>query len=318
MSTEMAEVPDISDIKPDYTKKVVKGTEADSILRTVILSLFESSEARGKVITFPGMIRYVDCALSEKTCCLLRELIDASPMLSFWKGGIEKDQKALDFRNADTLEMNSMTFGNSLHKSLNSYYSDIEIYISEEDNFELAGTWHPITTNSDILFAKYPPGGHFAPHTDGNSILDFNTRSMFSIIIFLNSIPLEKGGGTRFYQEDAVHHLERDTKGRWTCNKETYCTREIEAVQGRMLLFHQSQVHEGIPCLDGYEKYILRSDVMFQRKLAICDSENDRQAYALYREGELLAETHGAVDESIKKMRKALKMSKNLAYRLRM
>ena len=29
-----------------------------------------------------------------------------------------------------------------------------------------------------MLFARYAHGGHFSPHTDGYSIVDFNYRSM--------------------------------------------------------------------------------------------------------------------------------------------
>ena len=38
-----------------------------------------------------------------------------------------------------------------------------------------------------LLFGKYGPGCHFSPHTDGNNVLDFNNRSLFTVIIYLNT-----------------------------------------------------------------------------------------------------------------------------------
>jgi hypothetical protein len=48
-----------------------------------------------------------------------------------------------------------------------------------------------------------------------------------------------------------------------------------------MLVFEQSLVHEGVPPAQPHIKYIIRSDVMFQRDPAICDSPQDVAAYAL-------------------------------------
>ena len=40
--------------------------------------------------------------------------------------------------------------------------------------------------NPTLLFGRYKSGGHFAPHTDGNTIIDFNHRSLRSVIIYLS------------------------------------------------------------------------------------------------------------------------------------
>ena len=37
-----------------------------------------------------------------------------------------------------------------------------------------------------VILVRYPAGGHFSPHTDGYVIEDFNTRSLYSVIIYLN------------------------------------------------------------------------------------------------------------------------------------
>lgn len=109
-----------------------------------------------------------------------------------------------------------------------------------------------------------------------------------------------------------------------TREKSTVC-----AVAGRVLIFNQKLAHEGLPttlpadikaahadsictgnCTDGkictdannedercacrairkYTKYIIRSDVMYQRIPQLFTSERDIQAYKLFREAEQLAE----------------------------
>ena len=49
-------------------------------------------------------------------------------------------------------------------------------------------------------------------------------------------------------------------------------------------MFEQSLVHEGVPPAQPHIKYIIRSDVMFQRDPAICDSPQDVAAYALLKQ----------------------------------
>jgi hypothetical protein len=81
---------------------------------------------------------------------------------------------------------------------------------------------------------------------------------------------------------------------------------------GRLLIFDQALVHEGIPPCDPNFKFIIRSDIMYQRTPSICDSSTDIEAYRLFKEAEQLAEA-GRVEESIPLFRRAVKMSRELA-----
>jgi hypothetical protein len=165
-----------------------------------------------------------------------------------------------------------------------------------------------------MLLAKYPSRGSFAPHTDGRTIHDFNTRSFFSVIVFLNDIPEGQGGGTRFYQSDAVNNLVRvslEGDSMWSADS-SLVTAEVHAVKGRMLIFHQSLVHEGVPPLVPFEKYIIRSDLMLRRDQPVCDSEQDKAAYALFRQAEDLADA-GDVQQSVVLFKRALRLSPAMA-----
>lgn len=48
------------------------------------------------------------------------------------------------------------------------------------------GTWTAVGVNGHLLFARYDHGGHFSPHTDGYTIVNFNKRSLYTLIIYLN------------------------------------------------------------------------------------------------------------------------------------
>ena len=217
---------------------------------------------------------YIDGALTAEECACIRGLIDAADApLSFWNASGRGNEEARRFRDADTIEIHSKAFGDLLWTRLDALLSERVVRVAEEESSELQGEWRPTTTNHDLLFAKYPPMGHFAPHTDGNAINDFNCRSMYSVIIFLNTIPM--GGGTRFYENQAVHNLQQDSQGRWTCDT-ALATALVPAVEGRLLFFRQDLVHEGVPPEAPHSKYIIRSDIMMRRTPPLCDGPLDR------------------------------------------
>jgi leukotriene-A4 hydrolase len=264
-------------------------------------------------------IYYIDNVLSTKECENLRFTIDDCEAMSFWneKG---RDLSLMRYRNADTVEVESEVIAKVIWdrvKHLLSSFCTVKVLNDETDpNYEreLIGDWLSSGLNHDILFAKYPPLGSFSPHTDGRAIYDFNLRSFFSVIIFLSSIPIEFGGGTRFYSKEATKHLTLINTGDteyWTADK-SYVTTEVESVAGRMLIFHQALVHEGLPTKLPYQKYILRSDVLLQRFPKICNDDNDILAYEIYREGEALSE-QGKIEEGIKLFSKAFKISPKMA-----
>jgi hypothetical protein len=68
------------------------------------------------------------------------------------------------------------------------------------------------------------------------------------VILFLNDIPLQAGGGgTRFYATEALKHLKQNEKGQWTCENEALeqlVAVEIPAEAGKLLTFDQTMVHE--------------------------------------------------------------------------
>jgi hypothetical protein len=153
----------------------------------------------------------------------------------------------------------------------------------------------------------------------------FNKRSFFSVIVFLSSVPPGGGGGTRFYADKGVVDRLVCADGRWTAPPSCGLAEEVRPEAGRVLVFDQEMAHEGAPTPDtdtdiggqggkgqGGRKYILRTDVLSERRPAVCDSPSDREAFSLLRRGEEMSE-RGQVDQAIALFKKAFKISPTLA-----
>ena len=182
---------------------------------------------------------------------------------------------------------------------------------------DIEGEWEAEGTNDDILLSRYGSGGHFAPHTDGYSVRDLNHRSMYSIIIYLNTpeSPAEGGGsgggGTRFYSDDAKGKLIKDDQGRFTSD-DRYALEMVEAVAGRALVFYHNHIHEGTPPIPGSNKFIIRSDVMYRRRVPICTLPQDIEAYDLYCRAVDFA-GDGKEAQALPLFQRAFRISPNLA-----
>lgn len=304
-------VPKLGAVKPD-SKCQLSIVESSLFLKCV-----HPADGFINNVTFTKIsdhIAYYDNVLSKEECLSLCCAVDCCKSLSFWNSNGRVDIEALQFRDADTIEASLTGLVDIIWERVQiAGLLCAEINISEgEDDKPLGsqGRWNASCLNKDILFVKYPCGGSFAPHTDGNVIHSFNDRSFYSVIIFLNDI--SSGGGTRFYNEGALEKLklvDSNDSGHlhWT-SEDDFILCEVAAKAGRMLVFEQNLVHEGIEVIHPNVKYIIRSDVMFTRGEAICNSEADREAYKIYREAEDLAES-GFIDESILLFKKAFRIS---------
>jgi len=281
-------------------------------------------------------IYIVDNILSAHECEAIRRCMDSCDELSFWNNSIDEAdpvaslKKLKMFRDAETVEVPSRQISTRIWDRLRTCkfslgtnqifdkHFQFELFGDETTcERELIGKWTACGVNHELLFAHYPPEGCFAHHTDGRTIHDFNTRSFYSIIVFLTDLPLSAGGGTRFYSDEAVKELQCHDGKHWTADPSQRVA-EVASRAGRLLLFHQSLVHEGVPTslspsnLTQQDKYIIRSDLMFRRHPALCDSEQDRAAYALFQQAEEVAE-RGDVGQSVRLFQRALKMSPAMA-----
>jgi leukotriene-A4 hydrolase len=269
---------------------------------------------------------YVDGVLTPDECRSICQAMDAEEQgaggaLSFWSELGRDNEAARAFRDADTVEVQLPALATMLWERLQRALLPTDLVPltfpdtepeANDDHFgwerELPGTWQPGTVNHDFLFVRYPPGGAFAPHSDGRAVHDFNTRSHYSVVLFLNDIPEGLGGGTSFYVADAVKRLVPATPGgRWTADPALVLT-TVHPRAGRFLMFRQTLIHEGVPPVAPHCKYIIRSDIMYERSPKICDQPGDIEAYRLFREAESLSE-EGQHEVAVKMFQRAFKMS---------
>lgn len=300
-----------------------------------LLHAFESHRSNQKrlevvqAISGEEDILYVDGVLSEEECGGLIQAINANTSLSFWSAKGRESAETRSFRDVDTVEVNYHSLADELTRRLESCLHVRDMLISnkreekvvegkkeeeeqeEESERDMIGRWIYSRLNHDLLFSRYPPQGAFAPHTDGRSVHSFDCRSFFSVIVFLNTIPPNCGGGTRFYRNMEAIRSMRKVGNIWTSDPRLV-TVEVAPVAGRLLLFEQHLVHEGIPPSPPHCKYIIRSDLMFERTPPLLQSEQDKEAYRIFQLAEVLSES-GQIEDSIAHFRRAIKLSPILA-----
>lgn len=155
-----------------------------------------------------GRVSCVDHAMSPDECSALCRLMDSSAHLSFWNEQGRENENARQFRDADTVEVNLPAMAAAIWDRVSEVFDKTPIVIRHDDTEhvrvhidpstclylrtldminimcplfstlqtnaqwerELPGEWHPCGLNNNFLFARYPEGGHFAPHTDGRVI----------------------------------------------------------------------------------------------------------------------------------------------------
>ena len=264
---------------------------------------------------------YVDGVLSERECALLVERTVRSGGFSFWSP--DPDQRA--FRDCETLEVNHPQLaallwrrlepamrGGGDHDDAIDDLTRVRIESQEQDPVryarDLAGEWVAYGTNACVLFSQYREGGHFAAHTDGFNVLDFDDRSMFSVVLYLNSLPEGAGGQTTFYEDRARDSIARDAAGRLVAD-EALAIASVRPVAGRACCFFHNTMHQSVVLApgSGQRKWIIRSDVMYRRNPPLLVEERDRRAYELIREAERVAETDP--DQAAALYRRAFKTS---------
>ena len=207
---DQKEKPDLSYVKPD-SKRALEGERTLPFENVLIDDVHlgrgvEHSESAERKLNLKvttelgGDVIYIDGLLSLEECKELCSLVDNSDELTFWSEAGRDNEKARSFRDADTLEVKSPTFADMLWNRIDEHLNNEKRYIHIENEQEgtdkenpqwereLPGDWIPCTFNHDLLFARYPCEGAFAPHTDGRAIHNFNRRSFESVIIFLNDI----------------------------------------------------------------------------------------------------------------------------------
>lgn len=221
--------------------------------------------------------------LSARECATLRRCADELGY-SFWHPAA--GDREVSFRNADTVEVTCPEVAHALWLRLRRHVNPVARLAADECERGTHGEWHATGVNPVLLFSRYAAGGHFSPHTDGNTVVDFNCRSLYSVIVYLNTCADGTGGTTLFCPPGGVgatppgdaFTADDARRLRWPHH---WAMATAPAAEGAVLVFHQDIPHEGVPVGPGCAKYIIRTDIMYQRTPPLCDDPPGRAAYRL-------------------------------------
>lgn len=260
----------------------------------------------------------VDGVLTSSECSLLvshtEAIEEGMAGYSFWAGR-RSPEAAYDgarcFRSADTLEAEQPHLCEDLWARLAPFVPSRVDMARDDPLFEkdLEGVWEPVGLNTHLLFARYGEGGHFAPHVDGVTELDFDTRSLYSAIVYLNTC--SAGGATRLLRGEQHEATTVMDDGRLSAAAPAVLQR-VDPRAGRVLVFYHGVLHDGEPVGAGQAKYIIRTDVVYRRREPLCTAPMDLAGYALYCRARD-REAAGACAEAAGLFRRAFKTSPLMA-----
>ena len=115
------------------------------------------------------------------------------------------------------------------------------------------------------------------------------------------------GGSTRLLILSDGQAYEMDSAGRFRA-PDAAIVDVAPCKAGSCLLFYQTVVHEGEPVGAGQRKFIIRTDLMFEREVLSCDSATDVLAFKLLKQAEDL-ENDGDAEGAALLFRRVFKMS---------
>lgn len=258
----------------------------------------------------------VDDLLSADECDNLVEAAEKSGGFAFWDPSGDEDRRSV--RNADTIELNDPDFCAALWSRLAQFVPPIVSFVPEdEERFEpdLEGEWRATGLNPHLLLNRYASGGHFAPHADGSTLVDFNQRSLYTVLIYLNVCTA--GGETQLLSDDAGDTSVVDGSGARVARPEVVL-HAVAPNRGRALMYYHQVLHAGAMVGEGATKYCLRTDVMYARCEPICTAPHDIEAFECILAARA-KEAAGEPMDAIPLYKRAKRLSDGIAraYRLR-
>ncbi|KAG5481927.1 hypothetical protein LSCM1_05637 [Leishmania martiniquensis] len=226
------------------------------------------------------------------------------------------DSASKAVRVVDTIEANFPHLSAKLYERISRVASLDSKCFSEDmphadELFErdLVGTWVPHALSPNLLFGRYHAGGHFMPHVDGATIVDLNTRSFYTLLIYLNDCA--RGGETYIFAGEQCNVMYLDEKENQYRGDPAQRVGAVYPKKGSAAFFYYNLLHEGAPVIQGY-KYICRADVLYRRTPPIFTSDEDVKAFNVYQEARR-AESQGDAERACQLFRRVGKLSKGVA-----
>lgn len=256
----------------------------------------------------------LDGVLCEAECKRLIDSVERGGF-SFWDPEGPSD-RALSHRSADTVEFRDQALCEALWERLRPHVPTRCDISADQLRYEpdLEGSWVATGLNPHLLVNRYGSGGHFAPHADGSTVVDFNTRSLYTVLVYLNDCA--DGGATQILGEEQGDATELDGRGAAVARRDAVVY-PCQPVTGRVLMYWHQVMHAGETVGKGCTKYCLRSDVMYTRDPPSCTEPHDLEAFALLQRARAL-EAEGRSMEAMGLFRRARRLSTGIARAFRL
>ena len=209
---------------------------------------------RQDVLAVPGLF-VVDDLLSEEECC---SLVGSAKAVGFV--GVENEFLPQD-RNNTRLLHKDVALADALWQRLRLHFSDGDCLFLRPTGFGNEGFWRPTGLNACLKFGAYSKGQKFAPHFDGPWVPRNDECSIYTLVIYLNSLSSVAGGETYFFSDDGATLLY-----------------SVVPRVGRAAVFFHDTMHSGGEVSDGAaQKFVLRTEVMFSMmNPKECQKTNDQ------------------------------------------
>ena len=258
----------------------------------------------------------VDSFFTPSECARLVQAAESSGGFAFWDPVADAERRSV--RNADTLEFEDSDFCAALWQRLAPFVPSKALFTpDDEERYEpdLEGEWVASGLNPHLLLNRYGSGGHFAPHADGSTLVDFNHRSLYTVLIYLNHCT--DGGATQLLDGSDGNTSTVDAQSGARVARADAVVHTIRPELGRALVYYHQTLHAGEPVGAGCAKYCLRTDVMYERSPPICTEPKDVKAFELILEARA-KEAAGEPMEALPLYMRAKKLSAGIAraYRL--
>lgn len=192
-----------------------------------------------------------------------------------------------DEREANRVLTNDTQFASVLYSRIERFLSnDPKLSSLRPCGFGTSGTWIPHKINSCFRYNQYVgPSIGFVPHRDATYIEDENSRSILTLLIYLND-DFQKGETIFLKSHNRRNKNQLVSDELENGFHERY---RFEPKTGSILIFNHNIIHLGDEILPGDIKYLIRTDLVFKRVEKVEDyswrtSPDFIQSVKLYRE----------------------------------
>lgn len=128
-------------------------------------------------------------------------------------------------------------------------------------------TWEPIGVNPLLRFIKYTDGGLLIPHYDAPYIASEDTRTLMSLVIYLDNDPDVRGGALHFLKDPQaeVPVAQRNLNDLTEPASDEEVLLSITPKVNSAVLFDHRILHESQKLVGAGQKTIIRTDIMYRK-----------------------------------------------------